>query len=274
MVENFDPFRSNPKAQNRLITVEPDASRMVYCLRMRGNTVGSLSGLHALITDSEAAYIFGLWCADGYFWSSSIGITNVNRTLVNRFAQYLGKHLPSERIKLRVYHPRGKPPRVGTVATYPMRLARQVAYQLYVNSRPLLRMFQQAETQVATLPTQHIMAYFAGRFDGDGSVDKDLRSDLRITYSNRAEAETDQSLLAKLDRYGTRVYHYRGARTYILYVRRASAERFLHDIAPYSVKVQTLFPRRDSFRWANGMDGKIAITRRSPLSLAKASYGG
>lgn len=224
---------------------------MVYYLRMRGNTVGSLSGLHALITDSEAAYIFGLWCADGYFWSSSIGITNVDRTLVNRFAQYLGKLLPSERIKLRVYHPRGKPPRVETVATYPMRLAKQVAYQLYVNSRPLLRMFQQAETQVATLPMQYIIAYFAGRFDGDGSVDMNLRSDLRITYSNRMEAETDQSLLAKLGRYATRVYHYRSARTYILYVCRASAGQFLRDIAAYSVKVQTLLPRRDSLRYTS-----------------------
>lgn len=247
---------------------------MVYYLRMRGNTVGSLSGLHALVTDSEAAYIFGLWCADGYYWSSSIGITNVDRTLVNRFAQYLGKLLPRERIKLRVYHPRGKAPRVGTVPTYPMRLAKQVAYQLYVNSRPLLRMFQQAETQVAALPTKHIMAYFAGRFDGDGSVDKNLRSDLRITYSNRAEAAADQSLLAKLGRYGTCVYHYRGARTYILYVRRTSAEQFLHDIAPYSVKVQTLLPRRDLSHWTSGVDGKIAITRRSPPSFADANFRG
>lgn len=208
---------------------------------MRDNTVGSSNALHSLITNCESAYIFGLWSADGYYWSSSIGITNVDRKLVDRFARYLETLFSKERIKLRTYYPQGQKPREATGPTYPMRLAKQLAYQLYVNSRPLLRLFQKAERDVALLPIKYIPAYFAGRFDGDGSVDKNLRNDLRIVYGNKEEAETDQSLLAKLKRYKTRVYHYRSAQTHILYVSRDDAEQFLHNIRPYSIKVQSIF---------------------------------
>lgn len=214
---------------------------------MRDNTVGSLNELHTLITNCESAYIFGLWCADGYFWSSSIGITNIDRKLIDRFAQYLKTLFPKERIKLRTYYPQGQKPCGIVSPAYPMRLAKQIAYQLYVNSRPLLRLFQKAERDVKLLPNEYILAYFAGRFDGDGSVDKNLRNDLRIVYSNQEEAMTDQRLLARLNCYKIRVYHYQGARTYILYVSRNDAERFLHDILPYSMKVQTLLSRRDLF---------------------------
>lgn len=212
---------------------------------MRDNTVGSLSELSALITDNESAYIFGLWCADGYYWSSSIGITNVNKRLVDRFANFLERFFPKNRIRLRIYHPLGKKPVDNMTSSYPMRLAKQIAYQLYVNSRPLLRLFQTTERAIATIPPQYILPYFAGRFDGDGSVDKNLRNDLRIAYSNLEEARTDQLLLAKLGRYTTRVYHYKKARTHILYVSRLSAQSFLDDIAQFSVKVQSLLPCRD-----------------------------
>lgn len=222
---------------------------------MRDNTVGSTSELQSLITDTESAYILGLWSADGYFWSSSIGITNVDRRLVDRFSRYFARMFPRERIKLRVYYPRGKQPHGNQKSTYSMRLARQTAYQLYVNSRPLLKLFRGAEHEIITLPLKYILAYFAGRFDGDGSIDKNLRSDLRITYSNFREAKADQELLTRLNRFKSRVYHYRGARTYVLYICRESAERFLLGIAPYSVRVQSLLPRRDSFRPVAGMDG-------------------
>lgn len=212
---------------------------------MQGNTVGSLSALQQIVIDSESAYILGLWCADGYFWSSSIGVTSVDKRLVDRFEDYLIGLFPKERIKLRIYYPRGKRPNGSNKSMYSMRLAKQVAYQLYVNSRPLLRLFQQAEHEVDTLPVQHILAYFAGRFDGDGSVDKNLRNDLRIAYSNQTEAEVDRSLLAKLERYKLSVYRYRSARTYVLYISRNSAKKFLNDIAPYSIHVQSLLPRRD-----------------------------
>lgn len=212
---------------------------------MQENTVGSLSALQQLVIDSESAYILGLWCADGYYWSSSVGITNVDKRLINRFEEYFGKLFPKERIKLRTYYPQGEVGHEAEKSTYPMRLAKQTAYQLYVNSRPLLRLFKQAEHEVVALPLQYLAPYFAGRFDGDGSVDKNLRNDLRIAYSNRMEAETDQNLIIKANRYKTRIYHYQRARTYILYVSRDDSMQFLNDIKMYSIKVQSLLPRRD-----------------------------
>src|SRR3989344_3850056 len=210
-----------------------------------GNTVGSSSALHELITNSECAYILGLWCADGHHRTSSIGLTNVDKRLADRFASYLETQLPKERLKWQVYYPPGQRPQGLKVPMQPLYKAKQIVYRPYVNSRPLLRLFQTAEQQIVRLPKKYILAYFAGRYDGDGSVDKNLRSDLRIAYSNRPEAETDQKLLQRLSCYQTRVYNYRRAATYVLYVSRYNATQFLHDIAPYSTIVQSLLPRRD-----------------------------
>ncbi len=155
---------------------------------------------------------------------------------------------PKKRIKLRIYYPEGQKPDGVNDHIYPMRLAKKIAYQLYVNSRPLLRLFQKAETLVGLLPTEYIMAYFAGRFDGDGSINKNLCNDLRIAYSNKDEAVIDQCLLTKLNCYNTHIYHYRSAKTYVLYVSRINAEQFLHDIEPYSIKARSFLSRRDLVR--------------------------
>lgn len=211
-----------------------------------GNTVGSLSELRTLVTNSENAYILGLWCADGHHRTSSIGLTNIDRRLSDRFAAYLGTILPKERIKWQIYYPPGqKPAGWQNASLSPLFKAKQVVYRPYVNSRPLLRLFQKAEQQVHALPKKYVLPYFAGRYDGDGSIDKDLRSDLRIAYSNNKEAKTDQVLLDKLRCYETRVYHYKSARTYVLYISRYDANQFIHDIASYSMLAKSLLPRRD-----------------------------
>ena len=207
--------------------------------------MGSSSALRALITNSENAYILGLWCADGYHRTSSIGLTNVDRRLTNRFAAYLKRSFLKDRIKWQVYYPPGKKPVGVDVPMQPLRKAKQIVYRPYVNSRPLLRLFQKAEQDIDLLPRKYILAYFAGRFDGDGSIDKNLRNDLRIVYSNKSEADADQRLLTKLNRYHAKVYHYRTAQTYVLYISRYDATQFLHDIALYSVRAQSLLPRRD-----------------------------
>lgn len=202
---------------------------------MQGNPVGSKIKLCKLITDNETAYIFGLWCADGYYWSSSIGITNVDKHIVERFSSFFKRLFPEERIKLRTYYPE-----THTKQPHTMRLAKQIAYQLYVNSRPLLRLFQQTEQELLLLQDTYLPAYFAGRFDGDGSIAKDLRSDLRIAYSNKKEAEYDNQLMKRMN-CTSKVYHYQNARTFIVYVSRYSAEKFIKDIEPYSIKAQSLF---------------------------------
>ena len=92
------------------------------------------------------------------------------------------------------------------------------------------------------LANDEIIPYFAGRFDGDGSVASDFRRDLRIVYGNLAEAIVDKQLLTKVRGYKTRIYRYKKANTYCLYVSRNDARNFLQDILPFSQKMRTLCP--------------------------------
>jgi hypothetical protein len=117
-----------------------------------------------------------------------------------------------------------------------------------VNSRPLLREFRKAKKNLENLKEIKIIkAYFAGRFDGDGSIAGDFRSDCRIVYTRRFEAELDKKLLRKIGITKTTIYHYKSAKTFCLYVSRYEAKKFLRMIFPYSLKLQKLVPapRRD-----------------------------
>ena len=90
-------------------------------------------------------------------------------------------------------------------------------------------------------------AYFAGRFDGDGSISKDLRSDCRIVYTRKSEAEIDKKLLKRIGIDNTKIYYYQSAKTFCLYISRYEANKFLESILPLSLKLQKLVlaPRRD-----------------------------
>lgn len=190
-----------------------------------GNTVGSTSTNFCNFSFvKEDAYILGLWCADSYWWSSSIGLSNTDKDLIQRFQKFLLKIFPRDRIRFNRDH-------------------------LFVNSRPLLREFSNARTQLEELMKRKeiIKAYFAGRFDGDGSIDKNLRSDCRIVYGNRKETELDQKLLTRIGINNTKIYYYKTAKTFVLYISRYEAEKFISNILTYSTKLQklVLVPRRD-----------------------------
>jgi intein/homing endonuclease len=119
---------------------------------------------------------------------------------------------------------------------------------LFVNSRPLLREFFSAKNEIDKLKDLSIIrAYLAGRFDGDGSIDKNLRNDCRIVYGRKGEAEKDKELLKRIGIGNTKLYYYRTAKTFCLYVSRYKAKSFLENIKPYSLKLQKLvfIPRRD-----------------------------
>lgn len=189
-----------------------------------GNTVGSKeTNFCNFSTNEKDAYVLGLWCADGYWWSSSIGLSNVDMDLINLFRKFFLKNFPEERIKFNRCH-------------------------LFVNNRPLLREFLRAKENLQSLENKiAIRAYFAGRFDGDGSIDKNLRNDCRIVYSRESEAETDKFLLERIGINNTKVYYYKTAKTFCLYVSRFQAKEFLEKISKHSIKLQKLvsLPRRD-----------------------------
>ena len=189
-----------------------------------GNTVGSTStNFCNFFSNEKDAYILGLWCADSYWWASSIGLSNTDLDLIERFREFLKGHFQEERIKFNRSH-------------------------LFVNSRPLLREFISAKSRIDDLKDAKIIcAYFAGRFDGDGSIDKNLRNDCRIVYGRKNEAETDKELLKRIGIDNTKVYYYKTAKTFCLYISRYEAKKFLENIKPYSLKLQklVLVPRRD-----------------------------
>jgi len=189
-----------------------------------GNTVGSTStNFCNFFSNEKDAYILGLWCADSYWWTSSIGLSNTDSDLVETFRKFLKKFFPANRIKFNQNH-------------------------LFVNSRPLLREFISAKNSVKNLKDiKVIRAYLAGRLDGDGSIGEDLRSDCRIVYGKKIEAEKDKKLLERIGINKVKIYYYRSAKTFCLYISRYEVKKFLESISPYSLKLQklVLVPRRD-----------------------------
>jgi hypothetical protein len=189
-----------------------------------GNTVGSVNtNFCNFFSDEEDSYILGLWCADSYWWGSSIGLSNTNIDLIKRFKRFLKRFFSEERIKFNRNH-------------------------LFVNSRPLLREFISAKKVLKNLKKDKVIkAYIAGRFDGDGSIDKNLRNDCRIVYGNMDEAKLDKKLLKKIGVNKVKIYYYKSAKTFCLYVSRYETKKFLNYILSYSLKLQKLVftPRRD-----------------------------
>ena len=200
-----------------------------------GNTVGSANSDFWNLKTKDDAYIVGLWCADGYHRTSSIGISNTDSDLIEKFRKFFLKFLSAERLKLRIYHP-DKFPR------------RTKAYHLYVNSRPLLRKFRELKNNVTKfINGDLILPYMAGRFDGDGSVAKDFYRDCRIVYGNLGEAQNDLELMLSLGFQKMKIYNYRTAKTFCLYFSRLETNKFLSLIYPHSIRLQksVFAPRRD-----------------------------
>ncbi len=210
-----------------------------------------------LHSSSENAYILGLWCADGYHRTSSVGLSNTDECLIGAFHQFFLKLFPKDRLRLRVYtNPLFQDKSFGEnlvkrldieqLSQLYLKKSVRPTIHVYVNSRPLLRTFVRARKNVELLSGKNIKSYFAGRFDGDGSIAKDFRSDCRIVYTNKTEAMIDQRLLRKIGIIQTNVYEYKQARTYCLYIFRTQSPEFVDLIREYS-RTQKLVsvPSRD-----------------------------
>ena len=199
----------------------------------------------AFLKDAADAYAFGLWCADSYWWSSSIGISNVEPELVVRFSTYLVRTLSPERLRVRVYLVPGDQPdeRVvrltDRVSIRPAVKMKRTAYHAYVNSRVLVRCFLGARSHVSELLPDHLIAaYVAGRFDGDGC----LGSRVRIAYTTEEEARVDRTVLERVGITATSVLTYSSAREYCVYIKKTAVDEFVRLIAPFSWKAASFHP--------------------------------
>lgn len=206
------------------------------------NSVGSID-INKLLLDKRCAYILGLWCADGYHRTSSIGLSNINEELLETFSSFLLKIFPKERLRIRAYYPpeieNPKVPKkvseiTRSIVYYPLSKAKHISCHLYVNSRPLLRIFKTAREKIRDIDIKAIPSYIAGRFDGDGSVNKTKDKDFRIIYGNYKEAKDDRELLRKIGIRKISIYHYKEANTYCLYVWRAEIKKMINLIIPFS----------------------------------------
>lgn len=234
------PKESNPLGKNQLITVEPKVISYY-----NGNTVGSRS---SLLRNRKHAYILGLWGADGYHRTSSIGLTTIHSALAKTFQTFLLEKFSSERLRLRVYFPdKNKEKKKlntnwfqGKISHCEGKKLQHFAYQIYVNSRPLLREFRESIKTRDQMETSCIPSYFAGRFDGDGSVNKSQDKDFRIVYKFKKEAILDRNLLVRLGFKNISIYRYRKARTYALYVWQSSVSKLVNLIRQDSFKLKRL----------------------------------
>ena len=183
-----------------------------------GNTVGSKFSFRT----TEDFYILGLWLADGYLRSSSIGLTSVNPKLINRFIKFLLRVSSDHLIKKRIYEVKEGDKR------------RQRAFQVYVNNRPLTRLFMSTKTGALDIPSQYLTAYLAGRIDGDGHVDTKHRSGIRIAYSSFNDASRDQKMFGVAN---MSLYHYKAAKTFVLYLKKHYRDKILNQIKTNSIKL-------------------------------------
>lgn len=234
----FGPLRSNPERKNRLITEKPSSG--LQHGRM-GNPVGSRLTYPGTV---EEAYFVGLWRADGYSWTSSIGISNTDPRLAKWTSDFLTKICGPIRVRWRVYLPVGietPPSWLGGIGrpyvVRPVQKARRVSYHVYVNHRPFLRQVKQWVSRVDRWPAGTVWPYFAGRFDGDGHISKNGRWGVRIAYGTSIEAQADQAFLARVGRMESRVYRFRAARMSVLYILKRHRPVFLNAIRPFSVKL-------------------------------------
>jgi len=176
---------------------------------------------------AEDYYILGLWLADGYWRSSSIGLSSSDSRLIGRFRTFLRRIAPNSSLKKRIYQPI-----IG-------QKRKKIAEHLYVNNRPLTRLFMSYKEKNFLVPDRFLPAYLAGRIDGDGSVDNKHRSGIRIAYGSKSDAERDLGILG---RDNVSLYYYKAANTWVIYLRKNFCDKILAQVQKYSVK---LLPRRD-----------------------------
>lgn len=165
--------------------------------------------------------------ADGYWRSSSIGLTSISSELIARFSLFLQKVSSNSEIKMRTY--------TSGKRTHP-------AFCVYINNRKMTRLFTSLKKGKLYIPTSKLIPYLSGRIDGDGHYDLKHRSGIRIAYGNQFDADRDLQLILKFEGNSASLYEYKRARTWVIYLRKIFLQKYLSSLRLYSIK---LLPRRD-----------------------------
>lgn len=183
-------------------------------------------GSKVCLSTAEDYYNLGLWLADGYWWSSSIGLSSSDRRFLRRFSKFLKRIAPDSPLKRRIYKSdQGK--------------RKKRAEHIYINNRVITREFLSYKKKKFSIPERFLSAYLAGRIDGDGSIDQKYRSGIRIAYGDKQDAERDVAFLGKDN---VSLYRYKAAKTWVIYLRKHFRDKIIPKVAKYSFK---LLPRRD-----------------------------
>lgn len=186
---------------------------------LRGDTVGS----RFILRTAKDYYFLGLWLADGYWWSSSFGLSSTDPRLIKRFAGFLRRIAPECSLKRTIYEPNEKYKQVKR------------AEHIYINNRPLTRQFLSYKKKEKLLvPKSFVPAYIAGRLDGDGCVDLKHRSGIRIVYGNKTDAKRDVLIFGKEN---VSLYKYQTARTWAIYLRKHFRNQIFPKVKEFSIKL-------------------------------------
>jgi hypothetical protein len=184
-------------------------------------------------------YILGLWLADGYWRSSSIGLSSVTDKLISRFSQFLLRFVPTIPIKYRFYEVK-----IGQKRSHR-------ATHVYVNSRPLTRWFLKFKKSKLIIPKRFLIAYLAGRIDGDGHVDRKHRSGVRIAYGTEFDALRDFRILQAYEDSSVSLYRYTHAGTWVIYLRKKFLMGILPQLCVYSFKFCPVETKSEDFPKSN-----------------------
>lgn len=172
-------------------------------------------------------YILGLWTGNKYWWSSSVGITSINVNLVKEFLNFFRNFgFEDDRIKLSVYSVTGEIDRnliseefnipIDNIKSYKFNKGKEKFFILYVNSRPLKRIFEMSEKNITKLITrENIFQFLAGVFDADGNIVK-KKNRLRIGYTTKEEAEREAGLISYFIGNQPKVSFYHASNEWIL----------------------------------------------------------
>jgi len=177
------------------------------------------------------SYIIGLWLGDGYWWGSSIGLTNTKLHLIQIFRNFLETlKFQKERVKMSVYTGNGNLTSKdkqylsellnipeNNIKSYKFSKGDRIVYILYVNSRPLKRKFEEIKRNLEDFinSPESLLEYLAGRIDADGNFELN-KNRIRISYTTKAEAERDAKMILNTFQKMPKISYYSGANEWIL----------------------------------------------------------